>query len=235
MPLRIFSFFFFFSMLFGTVQAQSIMGELQDIDSHEPISDVQIENIHNNASVVTDKAGRFLIAAASGQLILFKKNGYKTASVRIPAGTVPSYFKILLQKGVTDISKEYANNKHDWKTDSTKYYELYRTELEFPKMSGLDVIEHPFSAMSSRSREIWEFQRQYDNAQQQKYIDYRFSNETVTRLTGLQGDSLNLYLRKFRPSYPMARSMNDYNMYGYITRTVLQYRKGGHSYQRLSR
>jgi len=210
--------------------AQHIKGEVIDMENKKPIGEVSIENIYNNSTVASDKEGKFEINARSGELLEFKRAGYKTTHVRVPNGDMPSYFKIILEHFWAP--QVYAI--HDWKYDSTAEYELYKHELEFPRMTGLDIIQHPFSAMDKRNQEIWAFQDMYAATQEEKYIDYTFNKQLVTKLTGLQGDSLSMYMKRYRPTYGQLRNMSDYNFYGYVRKTVAIYRKGGSSSGRLS-
>lgn len=210
--------------------AQNIKGEVVDMDEKKPMSGVSIENIYTNTHTTTNTEGKFLISAAKGELLEFKKQGYQTAHVRIPDGTIPPYFKIILEH--VWMAPLYAGG--DWVTDSSNEYEIYKHELEFPKMTTLDMIQHPFTAMSKQNQEIWQFQKDYEYTEEQKYIDYKFNKKIITKLTGLSGDSLIAYMRRYRPGYQQARQMSDYNFYSYIRHTVLQYRRSGYSPGRLS-
>jgi len=219
-------------LLFSTqlLHAQTIKGAVTDKENKRPIAEVNIENIYTSTTIHTDEQGLFTIGATNGQLLLFRKDGYKPVHVRVPLGTIPPYFKITMEH----LYSPQIYEVHDWKYDSTKEYEEYKHELDFPKMNTWDMIQHPFWAMDQRNREIWAFQDQYKMTEEEKYVDYLFNKQTITKLTGLQGDSLAAYMKRYRPSYEQARSMSEYNFYGYIRKTVLQYRKSGHSSSRLT-
>lgn len=210
--------------------AQTIYGEVLDIEDRKPIAGVDIENVHASLHVTTNKAGAFIIPASSGQLLEFKKEGYQVTRVRIPQGYIPSYFRIIIKRGPSEIIDEYASkNRYDYRRDSIRFHELYKHELEFPKMSTFDMIASPFSALSSRNREIWQFQDDYDEFEKEKYVDKTFNETLVSKMTGLKGDSLHYYIRRYRPSYTQLRSMNDYTFYNYIKETVKAYRNVNNS------
>ncbi len=209
---------------------QNIGGAVIDIINKQPIRDVNIENIHNSMSTVTNTEGEFNIAANSGHLLVFKKTGYNTVYVRIPDGIIPPYFKITMEHFIAPQIYE----AHDWKYDSTQEHELYKHELEFPTLSTWDMIQHPFYAMDQHNRQIWAFQEQYKYTEQEKYVDHVFNRQLISHLTGLGGDSLSAYMRKYRPTYELVRNTTEYNLYGYIRKTVLQYRKSGHSSSRVT-
>ena len=205
-------------------KAQNISGEVVDLENRNALSNVSIENIYTGLTVITDSNGKFLIAAAKGQLLIFKKLGYKSVRVRIPDGYLPSYFKIIIQQAPAEVAPYNLLAQHTYKTDSIYFHELYKHELDFPKMSALDAIQHPFSAMSRTNQQIWAFQDDFNENEKQRYIDYAFNQQLVKRITGLDGDNLTRYMRRYRPTYEQLRSMGEYAFYAYIKRTAIRFK-----------
>jgi hypothetical protein len=225
MPAR--AFLFLLLCLSGfSVNAQNIYGEVLDMEDKQPVADVTIENVHTSLRAATNKQGAFIIPASGGQLLEFKKDGYQLTRVRIPQGYVPSYFRIIIKKGTTEIIDDFASKttRYDYRRDSIRFHELYKHELEFPKMSTIDMIASPFSAMSGKNREIWQFQDDYDYFEKEKYVDRTFNEALVSKLTGLRGDSLHYYIARYRPSYAQLRAMNDYAFFNFIKETTKAYR-----------
>ena len=206
--------------------AQTIKGEVLDMETNKPVSNVSIENIYTELDISTNDEGSFIIPASSGQLLEFKKAGYKTVRVRIPQGYVPSYFRIIMKKGIPELEPVYVTHstRYDYTNDSLRFHELYKHELDFPKLSGFDMVAHPFSALSKKNREIWQFQDDYTEFEKEKYVDRTFNDAIVTKFTGLTGDSLRYFMRRYRPSYDQLRSMNDYTFFNFIKRSVAGYR-----------
>lgn len=206
--------------------AQTIRGEVLDMNTKKTIADVNILNVHTSLEVSSSADGAFVIAASSGQLLEFRKNGYKTVRVRIPQGYVPSYFRIIIEKGIPKISETnvLANNRYDYRQDSIRFRQLYGHELDMPKLSAFDMIAHPFSALSGKNREVWQFQDDYADFEKEKYVDRTFNEDLVTRVTGLTGDSLHYFMRRYRPTYEQIRSMNDYTFFTFIKSSVYRYR-----------
>lgn len=207
--------------------AQAISGQIVDMGTGTPIIGVSIHNVYTASVLASDNNGNFNITANEGQLIEFRKEGYRTQRLRIPKGNLP-VLKVNLEKGSDGpIMDSYTGAAPDYKTDSLRYGQLYKRELEFPKLTGLQMIQHPFSAMSKRNQQVWNFQEEYNFYQSQKYIDYTFNKELVTNITGLTGDSLQTYMEMFRPTYQQLRSMSQYTYYSYIKQTVTLYRRRG--------
>jgi len=228
MRIRVFAIcIFILGFVYTSCPAQSIVGVIVDNITKKPIDNVNIENTFTGFGMLSDDQGKFFIAASHGQLLEFRKPGYKTVHVRIPDGTIPPYFKIILQAGPVEIPPYQLANKYQ--RDSLKYRQLYEHELDVRRMNGLDVIQHPFDAMSKTKREIWAFQDDYKETEKQKFVDNSFTPELITRLTGLTGDSLTYYMRRYRPSYEQVRNMNEYSFYNFIKHAADLYRSRGKS------
>lgn len=207
-----------------------VKGQVVDIDTHEPVANVSIQNIYTGVIVTGGNDGNFTMEIQKGQLIEFKKDGYNLLRVRIPEGILPPFFKVNLQKTNYELQLARAEENGPPKTyydDSVMYSKLYKHELNFPKLTGLQAVQHPFSALSKKNQEIWAFQKEYSWFQKEKYIDYTFNEKLVNSITGLKSDSLQTYMHMFRPTYEQLRSMNEYTFYTYIRRTGELYRKRG--------
>jgi hypothetical protein len=214
------------SLLRFSVTAQAIRGEVVSMDNKKPIAGVTITNIHTSLVVTTAETGSFIIAGSSDQLLEFNKPGFKTARVRIPKGFIPPYFKIIMERGLSPIENRIAaqGNRYDPTADSLRFRELYKHELDFARLSTVEKIQHPFSAMSKRNQEVWRFQDEYYETEKEKYVDRTFSPAVITKFTGLTGDSLRTYMVRFRPTYDQLRSMNDYTFYNYVKMTAHRFR-----------
>lgn len=211
------------------VCAQPMQGHVLDVNNKKPVEGVVVHNIFTEEKIESNDIGEFAVHVDEGQLVEFRKDGYKVLRVRIPQGKRPSYFKVMMQRKGTDVV-DYMHSRGaapDYKTDSMRYYALYKEALEFPRLKGYEMIQHPFSAMSKKNRQIWAFQNEYQFYQEQKYIDYTFNDKLINQVTGLTGDSLQSYMEIFRPTYQLLRSMSEYNYFNYIKLTAQLYRERG--------
>lgn len=208
---------------------QNMQGEILDFTSKQALGDVNVTNIHTGEITLSNEKGHFSVTVVAGQLVEFRREGYKVLRVRVPKGKLPSFFRVIMQEEGTGVT-DYVNGRGaapDHKTDSIRYRNIYGSTLDVPRLEGLDAVRHPFSAMSKKNRQIWAFQEEYEMYQQQKYIDYAFNEKLVTYVTNLKGDSLYQYMQMFRPTYQQLRSMNEYTYLNYIKQTVEAYRRRG--------
>lgn len=222
---RLFLLILCLPLLCTALYAQQIRGLVQDREERSALAGVQIANVHNNEVAYSDSMGNFLIAATKGQLIEFRKAGYLMARVRLSQGFIPPFFKILMDRmAVLNTDRFASSNLTPYQKDSLLTYELYKHALEFPKLSGYQAIQSPFSAMSKKNQQTWAFQDLIEKENKEKYIDYTFNAELITSITGLKGDSLQYYMRRFRPDHDALRRMKLFEFYQYIRRTVDYYR-----------
>lgn len=199
--------------------AQIIHGEVLDMDSKQPIPGVQIENIYNNIRITSALNGGFSIAGSSGELLEFRIPGYKVTRVRIPHGYVPPWFRIILEHPAKPPVEESG-----YRRDSIKAREMYAGVLDFPRMSTIEKIKSPFSAMSKYNQQVWEFQDRFKEGEKEKYINHVFNRDMVSHITGLNNDSLTKFMVRFRPSYEQLQQMNEYTFYNYIKTSARRFR-----------
>jgi hypothetical protein len=209
----------------GSLYGQTINGIVADADTKYPIQGVEIYNVHASIRLSTDSTGTFVMPAGHDELVEFRKIGYKTARLRIPKGYIPPYFKILLHLGYNPLDNAVAaRNEYNFRDDSITYHNLFKHELEFEKLSLVQSIKHPFSALSKRNRQIWQFQDNFDAFQKEKYVDHVFNEKMVAKFTGLTGNNLKRYMILYRPTYEMVKSMSEYSFYSFVRRTANTYR-----------
>ncbi len=221
--LLLLTFLTFFTLC---LHAQTMIGIVTEAATGKPLDDVLYENIFSSLSGTTDSSGRFTLSASAGQLIVFQKLGYRTVRVRIPPGHMPPFFKIPMEPGALQLDEVEVLDRHrNYHNDSLRNASIYESEIRYPKMSAVDKIQHPFTALSKHYQSIMRFQKEYNYLEQQKYIDYAFNEKMITNLTGLQGDDLHQYMRQYRPTYEMLRSMPDYYFYSYIKESAQQWQR----------
>lgn len=207
-------------------RAQSISGTVTEESTGKLIRDVSIENTFSGSAVISDSLGRFSITAHSGELVVFRKLGYRVGRIRVPQGAVPPFFKVVLAQGPYELAGVVVTDKfRSYKADSVRNHEIYKAALEFPELTGLDVIRHPFSALSKTNRQKWAFQKEYAVFEQMKYVDYTFNDRIITAVTGLRGDSLRAYQQSYRPAYEQLRGWQEYEFLQYIRRTTTDFRR----------
>lgn len=205
--------------------AVKIMGKVVSLQTDQPLASVSITNVHTGAAFTTMDNGLFEMDINKGDLIEFRLAGFDVARVKFKSELVANYYYIQLKKAPTSIENQLMTDYFTGAMiDSVKRRELYQQALEHYKLTGLDIIQHPFDAMSKRNRMIWAFQKNYEIWEKDKFVDYVFNDRLIVQLTGLDGDSIDEYKRIYRPRYEMIRGMNEYQYYTFIKETVKEFK-----------
>lgn len=212
--------FIFIPVLFAhPVLAQTMKGKVYNRETNEPLSGVNIINLNTQMVFLTDSTGQFSLPVKKGQTVEFRKNNFQVARVEISSNnTNLPFYSIGLHKGAYELPEITIKGKN-FKTDSIENQEVYKWALDHYTLEGLDIIQHPFDALSKRNRQIWAFQKRFHYFEQQKYIDYVFNETLIKKITGLTGEMLNTYCRQYRPEYQQIQQWTTYQFYEYIQQT----------------
>lgn len=225
MPKRLsfFSLIVFCSLMSSQAFALVMKGKVYDRETKQPLMGINIVNTYTQMVFVTDSTGQFSINVENGQMIEFQKMGYQIARVRINGSDLP-FYSIGLRKGAYEIP-EVNIKGHNFQSDSLENREIYKWAIDHYTLEGMDVIYHPFDALSKRNRQIWAFQKRFQYFEKQKFIDYVFNDELIEKITGLKGDALLTYKKAYRPQYEQIKTWSTYEFYDYIKQTGLAFKE----------
>jgi hypothetical protein len=189
-------------------------GKVYDMKTNKPMANVNIVNTFTESGMTTDSSGNFSLTVEKGHLVEFRKIGYKIVRVRIEATAMP-FYSIAMKEGAFDIPEiEIAGN--NFRTDSVENHETYKWAIDHYKLEGLDVIQHPFDALSKRNRQIWAFQKRYDYFEKEKFVDYVFNAKLISKIAKIDSTDMETYRRYYRPSYDQVKAWTEYEFLEYI-------------------
>lgn len=220
----------------GLASAQQAQGTVYAHDSL-PLPGSAITNIRNHVTILSDPAGRFVIAALPGDTLLIQALGHLPSSVTVRTGALRIYLypKIEQLAGV-----EIRQRKR--RVDSLEDRENFRAGFNFrrPKFrevvlitpTGIGVNIHKlYKALSfSNNRSKATFRRRLIEYEQAQFTGERFSDSLVARYTGFRGDSLIFFINRYPPSYKFALEASDYDFIRYIRQAADSFRLGLNRY-----
>ncbi len=90
------------------------------------------------------------------------------------------------------------------------------------KVDVLKVV----SLLSKKKAAPSKLQKALITDEENKYLANRFSEERVVQLTKLEGDSLRVFMDKYRPAKALARSMTEYQIIAYIRKKYTEFLAG---------
>ncbi len=207
------------------LQAQQLTmkGRVYDFKTNKPMANVNVVNTFTETGLTTDSTGMFTLNVARGHLIEFRRIGFKISRVRIEGSELP-YYNIAMQEGAIDLMEvEILGN--NYRMDSIEKRETYKWAIEHYKLDAIDMIQHPFDALSKRNRQIWAFQKHFEYFEKEKFVTYVFNERLIRQLTGLDTSQVQVYMHRYRPAYEQVKQWSDYEFYDYIKRTAAAFRR----------
>ena len=213
------------TLLSLTAESQTLIrGELTDFANGKALDNVNVRNIYTLQGMTTPTDGSFQVTVKKGELVEFSKLGYQTLRVRINSEKEPLYYKLVLKKTPIELREVDIRGKPlDFKKDSIRYREVYDIVLRKENKDDIDMRSMPLAMLSKKNRQEWAFQEMYAKWEAEKYIDMTFNARLVQRITYLEGDQLDEFMRLFRPSVDFLRSVTEYEYLDYIRRCYIIY------------
>lgn len=198
-------------------------GKVFDIKTNQPLPNVNIVNTFTELGMTTDSTGAFTIQVEPGHLVEFRRIGYKIVRIRITADQLP-YYSIAMKEGAFDLEQVDIVSSN-YRTDSIEKRETYKWAIDHYTLDGMEVIQHPFDALSKRNRQIWAFQKRYDYFEKEKFVDYVFNARLIARIGTVDSTDMEDYRRYYRPPYEQVKAWSEYDFLEYIKRSAADFKR----------
>jgi hypothetical protein len=210
-------------VLQGFSQDKPVGGIIFNNSSKERIAKVNIRNLRTGQSVYNTLKADFKITAQPGDALVFSKQGYFTDTIKVPTGMDMAVY--LRQ---SSIMLKDVNIRDTLKTPQQR---LAMTRKEYSKAYGVlsdrDIlsvgpggaglsIDAIYNMLSRSGRNAQHLQEIIERDYRQNVIDYRFSKTFVQQITGLKDQQLTNFMTRYRPSYYLVTTANDYDFISYI-------------------
>jgi hypothetical protein len=175
----------------------------------------------------TDSMGRYQINVAEKDSIWFSYLG--KATPKYPVLKMPDVmqFDIALQlKSV--VMEEVKIKSRSYRMDSIQNRKDYAKAFDYKKVSfgslttvgangaAIDLDELIRLFQFRKNKSMLKFQQRLLEQEREKFVDHRFTRALVKRLTGLDGEQLEQFMVKYRPSYEFITSVSEYDFQLYI-------------------
>ncbi len=218
--------------------AQMILGgTVYDSSKINYVPGVKVTNTAGSFTY-TDSLGRYSLAVAEKDSITFTFRNKSTQKFAVQTVTDPNNFNISLMvpyKGKYSTLKEVIVHTKTYREDSIENRETYARIFGFQKpslqtsiapsgMVGADVDALYNMLKFRKNKSMKKFQLRLENEEQEKYVSYRFNKTLVKRITHLEGEQLNMFLIKFRPSYEFTSQANELIFNQYILNCSYKYK-----------
>lgn len=230
----IFLIFICQSTVFGQ---QFLLGRIHKKGSSEVVMSVNVLNLTNKQLNESDLGGNFKILASPGDTLAFSSAGYRSDTVIVNTAMLGDTYEVYLEPHVVALAAVTVGGLSNYQLDSAKRKEDYdfiykrvHTKLlggnHNGPTDGVGITLSPVSFFSSGEKSKRKLEKHLKQEEQDYYIDYKFPSAYVSKMTGLQGDSLQVFMVKYRPTYKFCRKANSQDILYYISEKIQRYRAG---------
>ncbi|HXB92236.1 MAG TPA: hypothetical protein VNU72_08100 [Puia sp.] len=171
---------------------------------------------------MTDSSGRYSIRVARTDSIYFSYLGKFTQRFAVRRLSPGFPLDMSLAVSVDSLPLVVVRPKA-YRYDSLENRQEYRKVFDYQPeylVGGADGgmgfnLDMLFNA--KKNRQMLALQRRLLEEERDKYVDHRFNKTLVKKITGLQGEALDTFMKAYRPSYEfIINCENDYEYYKYI-------------------
>ncbi|HZE84794.1 MAG TPA: hypothetical protein VE035_10805 [Puia sp.] len=214
---------------------QTLTGRILKKGGQEVLAGVTVYNFRKGRHNVSDIGGNYKIPAGIGDTVIFTSAGYLPDTLVVASYMLGESLVVRLDPNVMRLPSLQVDEASNYQMDSMKRREDYAFILNkkhpVKLMNGKRPGDGPglsfspigyFSKNETRKRRL---KKRLAQEEKDYYIDYKFPPARVAQLTGLRGDSLQLFLVRYRPSYPFCRTANNQDILFYINEKMKLFRK----------
>ncbi len=196
-------------------QKRMVKGYVRDSITGVPIVNAIITNATTNKMITPDQNGFFSITASRNDVIFINAFNYEFDTLKTIAG-IPDTFHISLIRinevlpGVTVSTQGYTR----YQLDSVRRRDEFVSDMGgIPKMKKVSKADNMGAGVGinldafarKRTKDRNKAYSTFNYLEKQTYIDYRFSPQNISQITGLKGDSLVSFMHQYTPSYEWLR------------------------------
>jgi hypothetical protein len=194
-----------------------VHGYLLDSNNYSPIKNGTVLNTNSNRSVTTNDKGIFSIPVSINDVLYFTADGYHFDTFRynmMMRDTIVVYMQQLANvlPGVTVRTQGYTKYQLDSIHRREDFLAIAGGEkkpVASTATSGAGLGIDLDYLLSKKARVKRKAYKQFDEHEEEMYINSRFSPKIVHDYTGLTGDTLAHFMRLYTPSYEWLRDHSD--------------------------
>jgi len=211
-------------------QTKRVEGIVFDKNTKQRLGNVKLANLRTGNVIYNNIKGEFDLQARIGDRIVAMSKGYFPDTLAVDDKGLLLFHllresiyidevQVLARKSPEEILKKARE-------DYNKAYRLAGYGDVFsvgPNGAGLSInsIYSLFSKEAKRARRLT---KTIENDYKENVIDYKFTKELISKVTGLSFDESERFRRIFRPSYFFILAASDYELTNYIKDCYSRYR-----------
>ena len=228
-----FPIYILFQLLYFSGSAQKqISGKITG--GSEILISATVRNISQHTINISDLGGNYRIVAETGDTLIFSHLGYASDTVVVKNQMFYDRLPIELKMKVSHLGSVEVDEMARYRLDSLNRREDYdyifgkknNKPLWDNKLSGdgRGVNFSPIGHWSSHEKQKRELKERLEREDKEEYIYYKFSIR-VPRLTGLSGDSLIIFINRYKPTYDYCLHATNLDILIYINDKLILFKK----------
>ncbi|MEO9021078.1 MAG: hypothetical protein ABI290_03020 [Ginsengibacter sp.] len=215
-----------------------ISGKVYDSTKLYAVPEVTVK-ASSGSQAMTDSTGDYHIHVRETDSLRFIYNGKST--IAFPVKDIKNYYSFDISLHVRVKDKYKLLNtvmvfSNSYQKDSLENREEYakifgndrpgiKSTYEPGGTAGLDLDALIGVFQFRKNKQTLAFKKRLIEDEQDRYVDYRFSSKTISRITGLTGDELQKYKNAYRPNYYFIVSSTLAQFYEYILNTSYAFKR----------
>ena len=204
---------------------QFLTGKVRKKENLDVLGSVSVYNQTERKHTLSDEEGNYRIVVQPGDIVIFSCVGYHADTITVSAKVLGAEFPILLELRPVSLQAVTVGSLSNYQLDSLERRQVYgwiyeqepQPVVERQRQGDgvgveLNVIPHGSSEVRQRLR----LKKRILREEQQHYVNFRFSADYISRLTHLEGDSLQQFMVRYRPTYDFCRKAANVDLLVYI-------------------
>jgi len=203
------------------VKAQSYKGVVMELDSSKPIAQVEVSNLSTHQSVETNSQGEFSIEVKLNELLSFSYPGFRVDTLLITDYeykrvylTPISGFNILEDVEITELSDVQLDQQ----------IQVAQQEGETVQFNN-NISISPSRLFGRKAREARARYPLLIAERENRAIMAKFSPDLIASLVPLQGNDLDRFIVKYKPSYAFITKSDEEQIRLYIMDSYKKYKE----------
>lgn len=226
-------------LVFAKAKAQVITGKVLADTSDKPVAATIITRSGHQTS--SDANGNFSIQVSGvGDTIKVLAIGYQTYSFPIK-DIKHDYLIARLKTAPVALKEVHITAERNHQKDSIELRKEYSKVFNYqpPKIKDAFVGPPPnvpfafvsinliglFNALNKKNDPEYKLKKVLLRDEEANYVATRFNRGLITRVTGLKGDSLNVFMDRYYPTTNWVKKASDYDIMVYVKTKVADFRK----------
>ncbi len=229
---------FVFLSVEASAQEVTVHGTVFNMYKTRPLDGVSVL-CNCGRGTTTDSNGNYVIRVNLSDSLRFSYLGRATQMFPVSEMNSTTGFDIALHVKPTELAevrvapRNYRMDSLQNRKDYEKIFNYQKPGIgitDGPNGAGLDLDQLINVFRFKRNRRLAAFQARLVEDEQDKFINHRFTRYTVKKITGLNGDSLDAFMFRYRPSFQFTKVATDYEFYDYIKLAYQDYLRQLHSH-----